>query len=753
MNVTCFDVSDNIQVFGTEFGCIHLINNVDGNVKSTFLVEENAKVCDVRVLSNNILYWSTTKYYGGIDISSNKVFTYENRSGSAIAVAYSEDIIVIQRDKFVVCVNDVKNLISKSRKPILSEKPFSFPIEIISICVQQKSTSSTISKFGDKPVFAVLLKNNQIHFFNIHSKEPIIRLRCPEDLPRPVSIAWKQSVFVTADWNGKFIFYDFEYGSSRLEAAPFGNIKRVDFDKSENGLFIHSSVENKLGFFTDKVSVCKTQVSDFSTTDNGLVTVKTPFQTIVVLLLRDWSPLIKVASQSVVKPLDNYENRIIHIIDKIQNINQKENLNENTDMTNSDDLRKNDEFESVRNKISLGIENLEDQGLVFETKLLMVIQRYLYEYQKYKKSLDQITSSQEKYDDFKRSLSSSNFNSSIALKNQPKQNSPNRNECKTEKDNSIFLLPLKMANFAAGSSELHLCNQFKAELIRGCSDVHSALYAALLNLQINDIEGARECLLSVASSGIVNEFFPICALAASLLGSSIDKTAIGVLKGSSITLFDANDVQSALFLLTVGQMETFAVKILQERELWEESIILLSHLRDILFSDENICLSLTKLSSNASIQQLSSQQNLDLNEMNHINNKKSQEINLYESLNINLSESELKDLNNSVLNYKSHPEEIKDMIRQAAHNYLDHGDFEKSILLFASLGDFLPVISIALAQKNYCLAYLLFIILESSGLINEYDKDTRFFNIQFDSPSFIERQVKNKYSKLISEKT
>lgn len=840
MKYTAFDASDKLTVLGTENGGIFVINNIDGSVlhsftvnsyeysntnstsaastqvrkNSTFVSSANDsipsqssspslisssgitnvnsgfnsgisnfdEIVNIKLVTPNVVYWSTIDRFGGINLSNSTIYFYENRIFSSfiqLPVASSDEVIVVKRDRYAIGVNRIENLIFDVNQEIQvssSEKPILFNSEVVAVCVQQKSSPATISKFGDRPAFAVLLKNNQIHFFNsipslsknrreslddsrLLGNDPVMRLRC-DKLSQPVSIAWKQSVFVTCDFNGKFIFFDFEYPStSKAASCPFGNIRRVEFDKTENGLFIHSQIDCRLGFYAnEKIDVCKTtQVFDFATTGNGLVTVMTPTRVVKILCLtREWIPVIEIAQQSVTKPLPTVRERYHSIIEKVDSING--------------------EFEK---KIDYVLWKSKMMGLSYPAKLFMVIKKFL-------NGLNNALKNNE---------NSSKFCEKI-LKNQSSNESSEKiskdelNEFKEETgsdENERYFLPPRYSFFSSTSDEIQQNNIFKANLISNVqspeffdsmdsfqsfnsnvdsnmnlhtksstnsamnsntnanssfvsneemnsnlfsfiSHTRSVIERALLNVQVGKIEDARETFLSFSTT---TPFYPICALAASLLGSNICETGVGVLKGASISLFDQNDVNAALLILSIAKLDTFAAQILQERELYDESVAVLRLL-------------LSKSSNNQNQEETENQSQTK-------DNLNIETFNFYENF-IKYKLSDEQKINDKELNAFI---TVRGMLRKAAHFFLDAGQYEKASLLFASLGDFHPVLAIAAAHKQFYLAYLLLVIFKESGLLEEYDiakgsgSSQQFFDVQFDTLEFLDRHIKNKYSQYL----
>ena len=852
MKYTAFDASDKLTVLGTENGGIYVINNVDGQVVHSFTVNsyeytnENStstrvrsnstfvtsptdnississspsliptsssisnanstfntslpnfdEIVNIKLVSKNIVYWSTIDRYGGIDLTNSSIYFYQNRIFSSfvqLPIASSDEIIVVKRDRYAIGVNRIENFVfdlDKVTKTNL-EKPILFNSEVVAVCVQQKSSPATVSKFGDGPVYSVLLKNNQIHFFNTIpssstkgdladrndryslSSEPVMRLRC-EKLSQPVSIAWKQSVFVTCDLNGKFIFFDFEYPTtSKCASAPFGNIRRVEFDKTENGLFIHSQVDCKLGFYAnEKIDVCKnTQVFDFATTGNGLVTVMTPSKVVKILCLtRDWVPVIEIAQQSVLKPLQSVRDRYHSIIEKV------------------DSIKNDDENElKIEKKVDFVLWKSRFLGLSYPLKLFMVIKKFL-------NGLSTALKENDKAEDFRNKI----LNGQTESENQGvgKISDDELNEFKSEfgsDESRNYFLPPKYSTFSSTRDEIQQNNIFKANLIANVqspelfdsieslqsfsstadsnmnlhsrsstnttvnsnmstnnnfvsneemnsnlvffvSHTKSIIERALLNVQVGRTEEARETFLSFPSA---TPFYPICALAASLLGSNICETGVGVLKGASISLFDQNDVNAALLILSVAKLDTFAAQILQERELYDESVAVLR-------------LSCFSKSSNNDNQ--NQNQNDKQNQTQETGDTNLESINYYEDyIKYILLQKETE---NQQVNDKQMKTfiTVRGMLRRAAHFFLDSGQYEKASLLFASLGDFHPVIAIAAAHKQYYLAYLLLHIFKDSGLLQEYDlskgstSQQQLVDVQFDTLEFLDRHIKNKYA-------
>lgn len=860
MRYSAFDSNDKLTVLGTENGSIMVINNIDGSIahsftvnsyeytnsnsssnkgsrvrsSSTFVTSSNDiappspssqtlnpsssgmissansifspnlanpdEIVNIKLVTPNIVYWSTSDRFGGIDLSNSTIYFYENRFFSSfvqLPVASSDEIIVVKRDRYAIGVNRIENLVfdvnnffqSQTPNPFLAssflEKPISFNSEVIAFCVQQKSSPATITKFGDHPAFAVLLRNSQIHFFNSipssslttrrgseidinnMSSDPVMRLRC-EKLSQPVSIAWKQSVFVTCDWNGKFIFFDFEYPNTfKSASSPFGNIKRVDFDKSENGLFIHSQVDCKLGFYAnEKVDVCKsTQVYDFSSTGGGLVTVMTPTRVVKILCLnRDWAPIIEIAQQSVTKPLLTVRDRYHSIIETVDSI-----TNLKSDVI-KDKL-------PIELKVDYVLWKSKMLGLSYPAKLFMIIKKFL--------------------NGLNNALKENKTAADFLMQNEgDKKESEVKNDdlsvfvdevLSNEFDN--YFLPPRYSYFSSTSDEIQQSNIFKANLISNVqspdffdnvdpslsqfnsnmesnmnlqrrssmnssmnsslsgvsnevsndnmnsnmlsfvSHTRSIIERALLNVQVGKIEEARDTFLSFSSA---TPIYPICALAASLLGSNICETGVGVLKGASISLFDSNDVNAALLILSIAKLDTFAAQILQERELYDESVAVL----------RLSCFAKSSISNISNIQNQKENENQSDSNLDVIN--------YYDSyIKYRQNKNQEQNQNNHQLNtFVS----VRGMLRRAAHFFLDSGQYEKASLLFASLGDFHPVIAIAAARKQFFLAYLLLIVFKDSGLLEEYDiakghmSPQQLFDVQFDTLEFLDRHIKNKYA-------
>jgi hypothetical protein len=63
---------------------------------------------------------------------------------------------------------------------------------------------------------------------------------------------------------------------------------------------------------------------------------------------------------------------------------------------------------------------------------------------------------------------------------------------------------------------------------------------------------------------------------------------------------------------------------------------------------------------------------------------------------------------------------VLSLIRKCAHHWLDHGQEQSALLLFASLGDFHPLLAILVMLGNPCAAFHVMMYLDSQGPIREY---------------------------------
>jgi hypothetical protein len=94
--------------------------------------------------------------------------------------------------------------------------------------------------------------------------------------------------------------------------------------------------------------------------------------------------------------------------------------------------------------------------------------------------------------------------------------------------------------------------------------------------------------------------------------------------------------------------------------------------------------------------------------------------------------------------------DTRQLVRRAAHVLLDRGDKSAAMLLFASLGDFHPVLAVLGMDGNACAAFHLMMFLDSRGTIAEYDEDTTKFHIQFCEMEILRQQIVQKAEKYMA---
>jgi len=96
------------------------------------------------------------------------------------------------------------------------------------------------------------------------------------------------------------------------------------------------------------------------------------------------------------------------------------------------------------------------------------------------------------------------------------------------------------------------------------------------------------------------------------------------------------------------------------------------------------------------------------------------------------------------------PKTIKELIRRAAHHYLDDGEHRKALLLFASIGDFHPVLSILSSIKMKALAFHLMMFLDQLDKVHQYEEDTSRYITQFADLDTLRNSIILKYEKMVS---
>ena len=334
--VTCFDFLDGVSLFGLLSGDIMFVRNSDGCVLNMFNVSRDP-VLEVHFFNTRKILWITKTVSGTIDLEQKEVVTIDSRAGPPNAASVSEKIAVTRRGKFTVGLLRVDES---------SETNVAFDDEIIALTTQWKRTSATIERMKDDgPCYVVLLRNRQLHFFAGKGQKPRLILRCSDDLTRPVSVSWKMSLLTTADISGRLLFYDFDCNESKMVVCPFGNIKNVEFERNGTGLFVHSH-DNKLAYYSQQFDLCKTLVANFSMTGGGMVMIQSPDGSVSLMMIREWTPLVRIAQASLLVVVKSEEERILNVLDQAR------------------------DFDSA---ISAACEN----GLFFMETLLRVAKRYI----------------------------------------------------------------------------------------------------------------------------------------------------------------------------------------------------------------------------------------------------------------------------------------------------------------------------------------------------------------------------------------
>lgn len=101
-----------------------------------------------------------------------------------------------------------------------------------------------------------------------------------------------------------------------------------------------------------------------------------------------------------------------------------------------------------------------------------------------------------------------------------------------------------------------------------------------------------------------------------------------------------------------------------------------------------------------------------------------------------------------ILDEESSKVEAKNLIRRAAHHFLDKGDEFTSLLLFISIRDFHPALAILLRLKFRALAFHLMMFLDKAEAIPPYDEDTSRYATQFPDLDSLRQDIIVKYDKL-----
>jgi hypothetical protein len=84
---------------------------------------------------------------------------------------------------------------------------------------------------------------------------------------------------------------------------------------------------------------------------------------------------------------------------------------------------------------------------------------------------------------------------------------------------------------------------------------------------------------------------------------------------------------------------------------------------------------------------------------------------------------------------------IRALLRKCAHFFLENGQENLALLLFASFGDFHPVLAILLMVQRPCAAFHVMMHLDSRGPIHEYSEDPAKYHVQFSSLEYLRERI------------
>jgi hypothetical protein len=86
-------------------------------------------------------------------------------------------------------------------------------------------------------------------------------------------------------------------------------------------------------------------------------------------------------------------------------------------------------------------------------------------------------------------------------------------------------------------------------------------------------------------------------------------------------------------------------------------------------------------------------------------------------------------------------ESIRVMLRKCAHHFLDDHQEEVALLVFASLGDFHPLLAILLMLRRPCTAFHVMLHLDSLGSVCDYEEDCSKYKVQIESLEVLRRKI------------
>ncbi|OHS94740.1 hypothetical protein TRFO_10889 [Tritrichomonas foetus] len=210
----------------------------------------------------------------------------------------------------------------------------------------------------------------------------------------------------------------------------------------------------------------------------------------------------------------------------------------------------------------------------------------------------------------------------------------------------------------------------------------NSIFAVFMKAKIGDFERVSQMLLETDPD---SDQYVVSCIAGALMMNGIDENSKELLKSVAVSLFAKNKYIEGTFLLLLCKLDSLAAQYLQDTELWEQSL-------DILKSIQITPLIDVKTDNQAGIP--------DENEINDAKNSKDGERN----------------------------KKVIDLIRKSAEHFVASSLKEKAALIFASIGDFHPVLSLLVQKKRYVLAFHLMMFLDSLEALKPYDgRDKNFF--------------------------
>jgi hypothetical protein len=84
---------------------------------------------------------------------------------------------------------------------------------------------------------------------------------------------------------------------------------------------------------------------------------------------------------------------------------------------------------------------------------------------------------------------------------------------------------------------------------------------------------------------------------------------------------------------------------------------------------------------------------------------------------------------------------IHALLRKCAHHFLDENRKETALLIFASLGDFHPMLAVLLMLGKPCTAFHVMMYLDSRGSISEYDEDTAKYRARVERLELVRQRI------------